>query len=170
VRAQFHPLGMTAALLACGLALAFAAPAAAGWTEDPTDCTATPSPPTCSPEDVAKQRTAQAAHEADLRRRYDEQQALTVPATKADLTLLCAGDTVQIWFQASLLAWGIGERREVWRLDRVTPTEITWKRVLQGSWTGRFFDATGYINRVTGQFSLGTDVPAGQCGPVQPKF
>jgi hypothetical protein len=190
---------MKAALMVCCLALASAAPAAAQSSEkyDPfrgIDCPPsgcppieeglkdvycsmeTPTPPECSPEDVAKSRAWYTAREADLRRRYDEQQALPVPATKADLTLDCNGDTVQVWFQAGLLAWGMGEKREVWRLDRVTPTEITFKRVSYFLVGGGLFDAKGHIDRVSGQFLHQTGLPGygndatGWCKPAEPKF
>jgi hypothetical protein len=118
-----------------------------------------------------------AAQQADSRQRYNEQQALAVPVTKADLTLVCGSDTVNIWFGAGLLTWGVGEHRPVWRLDRVSAAEITFKRVSEYGQEDKFFDATGYIDRVTGKFSYKTGLvsgagdPTGQCQPATaPKF
>jgi hypothetical protein len=126
---------------------------------------------------VAKAREWIAAQQADLRQGYKEQQALAVPVTKADLTLICGSDTVNVWFGAGLLSWGVGEHRPVWRLDRVSAAEITFKRVSEFGQEGRFFDAAGYIDRVTGKFSYETDLVSrasdqtGQCQPAAaPKF
>jgi hypothetical protein len=173
MRAQFPPLGMTAALMACYLA---AASAAQGATAPPASnplCSDAPQTPGCSPEDLAKARVAHAANEADLERRYKEQQALTVPATKTDLTLLCDGYAVNVWFSASLLTWGMGENREVWRVDSVSSVQISFARV-SGTGTGKFFDATGSIDRVSGWFSRDQGIypypPRGQCAPAVPKF
>ena len=138
------------------------------------------------PEEVARQRAKTDARYAAAKRRYDEQQqALPVPTTKADLTLLCHSfydhTTVQVWFGAALLSWGTGEHREIWRLDRVSPAEITFKRLL-ADWPhydplypGKptLFDADGHIDRVTGSYSRWID-PAhtepGHCEPAAPKF
>jgi hypothetical protein len=138
------------------------------------------------PEEVARQRAKTDAGYAAAKRRYDEQEALPVPITKADLTLNCdtfgfgyQNWTVQVWFGAALLTWGTGEHRERWRLDRVSPAEITFKRVLQdwppyGSRTQpTFFDADGHIDRVTGDYSRwidGAHTEKGQCKPAEAKF
>jgi hypothetical protein len=178
MRAQLPPrlLGLTAALMVCGLALASGAPAAAQSNEyDPYRGIYCPAAG-CSPEDIAWARAQQAARQADLRRRYGEQQALTIPATKADLTLGCDGVTVQIWFDAGLLTWGVGADRKVWRLDKVLPAEITFKRVSEYPNEGGFFDAVGTIDRVSGGFSRGDSIypstPSdyGHCEPTAARF
>jgi hypothetical protein len=125
----------------------------------------------CSPEEVAKAREWMAAQQADLRQRYNEQQALAVPVTKADLTLVCGSDTVNIWLGAGLLTWGVGEHRPVWRLDRVSAAEITFKRVSEYGQEDKFFDATGYIDRVTGRYSIdAAHTEPGHCEPAAAKF
>ena len=141
----------------------------------------------CSPEEVSRAGAHQAADEANRRadqeRRYKEQQALVIPATKADLTLLCGGQTVQVWFSAGLLTWGAGANRRVWRLDKVSPTEIIFKRVGDYDEGGGFttgphglFDAEGQIDRVSGRFSLSIPNgapfidPQGACSPAAAKF
>jgi hypothetical protein len=126
------------------------------------------------------------ARYAAAKQRYDEQEALPVPPTKADLTLNCStfggiNWTIQVWFGAALLTWGTGEDRQIWRLDRVSPAEITFKRVLQdwpkgkGWEPGReiFFDADGHIDRVAGDYSRWIDAAhteKGHCEPAAPKF
>jgi hypothetical protein len=71
----------------------------------------------------------------------------------------------------------VGEHRLVWRLDRVSAAEITFKRLSEYEYgqEDKFFDVAGYIDRVTGNFSYRTDLvsgPAtGQCQPATaPKF
>jgi hypothetical protein len=135
------------------------------------------------PEELARQRAKTDAGYAAAKRRYDEQEALPVPTTKADLTLCCetygADATVQVWFGAALLTWGAGEHREIWRLDRVSPAEITFKRVLSvwppyGSQEKpTFFDANGNIDRVAGRYSRWIDAAhtePGHCEPAAAKF
>jgi hypothetical protein len=167
--------------MTCGLVLAAAATAAPQSSEDPYRGIYCP-PSGCSPEDLAWARAREADRQADLERRYKEQQALAaVPTSRADLTLVCGSDTVQIWFGAGLMAWGVGADQEVWRLDKVSPAEITFKRVASYvkldpdpksyGLTG-YVDAEGIINRVTGGFSrtnaLGYDT--GRCEPTPAKF
>jgi hypothetical protein len=123
------------------------------------------------PEEVARQRADTDARYAVLNRLYDEQEALSVPATKADLTLLCDYSTVQIWFRAGLLTWGMGANRAVWRLDRVSPTEITFSHVWPSySGDGLFSQSNGYIDRVTGSYGRNFESEKGDCKPAEPKF
>jgi hypothetical protein len=136
------------------------------------------------PEEVVRQRAESDARNADLQRRYDEQKALTVPATKPDLTLLCRGPkdydtTVQIWFGVNVLAWGMGPNSDVWRLSKVLPNEIAFEHVFQ---LGQhdFYSSSGHIDRVTGDYAreipgggmgnapMGTN--RGDCKPAAPKF
>jgi hypothetical protein len=112
-----------------------------------------------------------------LERRYDEQEARATPDTKADITLLCEGKTVQVWFNAGLLTWDTAADRHVWRLDQVGAAEITFKRLerftpaipgfLQHG--PSFSDMNGQIDRVSGAFSL-TDGSHGMCAPAAAKF
>jgi hypothetical protein len=129
------------------------------------------------PEEVARQRAETDARDEDLKRRYDEQQSLTVPTTKPDLILVCGldQDTVNIWFAAGILTWGMGENREVWRVGSVSPVAITFKRVSYSApGTGKLFDATGSIDRVSGQFlrdrGYSPYLPGGLCKPAEAKF
>ena len=113
-----------------------------------------------------------------LERRYDEQEARPTPDTKADVTLLCGDQTVQVWFNAGMLTWDTAAHRQVWRLDRVGAAEITFKRL------GRygtdltvglvksgpaFADLDGQIDRVSGAFSR-SDGSHGTCAPAAAKF
>lgn len=116
------------------------------------------------PEEVARQR----ARTDDLNRRYDEQQKVLVPpTTKPDLTLVCNGfyerydATVQIWFGANVLTWGIGPYSEVWRLTKVSPNEIAFGHIIQLE-DGPYDLASGHINRVTGAYDR--DIPHGGMG------
>jgi hypothetical protein len=116
-----------------------------------------------------------------LERRYDEQEARVTPDTKADVTLLCDGKTVQVWFNAGLLTWDTAAHRHVWRLDRVGAAEITFKRLRRSGNFGTntmlnsiqdgpsFSDLNGQIDRVSGAFSL-TDGSHGACAPAAAKF
>jgi hypothetical protein len=116
-----------------------------------------------------------------LERRYDEQEARATPDTKADLTLLCDGQTVQLWFNAGLLTWDTAAHRNVWRLDRVRAAEITFKRLWRSCNFGTntmlnsiqdgpgFGDLDGQIDRVSGAFAL-TDGSRGTCAPAAAKF
>jgi hypothetical protein len=170
-----------ATLLVCCLALVSAAPAAEEEPFTIYDAICTDPGPGCTPEQVARARAHMAAYEAELERRYREQQSLTVPTIKPDLTLVCGNsnsdmfdDAVNIWFGAGLLTWGVGEPREVWRLDRVSAAEITFKRVTAYQ-PGGFFDAKGHIDRVTGQFARdiargGQHTVSGECRPAATKF
>jgi hypothetical protein len=184
-----------AALMACCLALASVlapAPAVSDYVSPDTICFKPPPSESettpCDrlpPEEAARQRAKTDASYAAAKRRYDEQEALPVPTTKADLTLNCStlgGDwTVQVWFGAVLLTWGAGEHRQIWRLDRVSTAEITFKRVLE-EWPHwepfkpvkpSFFDADGHIDRVTGTYSRWIDAAhtePGHCEPAAAKF
>ena len=42
-----------------------------------------------------------------LERRYDEQEARATPDTQADITLLCDGQTVQVWFNPTCAGSGV---------------------------------------------------------------
>ena len=133
------------------------------------------------PEELARQR----ASTDDLNRRYDEEQKVLVPpTTKPDLTLVCNGfstdynATVQIWFGANVLTWGIGRYSEAWRLTKVLQNEIAFGHIFQLE--NGPSDASGHINRVTGTYAR--DVPyggmgnapmgtnRGDCKPAAPKF
>jgi hypothetical protein len=140
------------------------------------------------PEEVARQRAETDASYAALEGRYKEQGPLTVPTTKADLTLLCearpphsrttTSSTVQVWFGASVLAWGTGQDRDVWRLDRVSPAEITFNQVSLDwpSWPPApgekpdLTEARGHIDRVTGDYSRSSYGEVGECKSAEPKF
>jgi hypothetical protein len=117
-----------------------------------------------------------------LEHRYDEQEARATPDSKADLTLLCGGQTVQVWFNAGLLTWDTAAHRHVWRLDPVGAAEITFKRL--GRYDDNdiliaslgllpsgpsFADLSGQIDRVSGAFAL-TDGSRGTCAPAAAKF
>jgi len=136
------------------------------------------------PEEAARQRADADAYEANLKRQYDEQGALTVPITKPDLTLLCSGPydydtTAQIWFGANVLTWGVGPYSEVWRLGRVATNEIAFGHVFQLG-QNHFYGSSGHIDRVTGDYArevpggglgnapMGTN--KGQCKLAAPKF
>jgi hypothetical protein len=135
------------------------------------------------PEEAARQR----AYTDDLNRRYaEEQKVLVPPITKPDLTLVCNGfyesvydATVQIWFGANVLTWGIEPYSEVWRLTKVSPNEIAFGHILQLE-DGPYGLSSGHINRVTGAYDR--DIPyggmgnapmgtnRGECKPAAPKF
>ena len=113
-----------------------------------------------------------------LERRYDEQEARATPDTQADITLLCDGQTVQVWFNAGLLTWDTAAHRQVWRLDRVGAAEITFKRLgrygidaIPGFMQDgpSFSDPNGQIDRVSGAFSR-SDGSHGTCAPAAAKF
>jgi hypothetical protein len=134
------------------------------------------------PEELARQR----AYTDDVNRRYDEQQKVLIPpTTKPDLTLVCNGfstdynATVQIWFGANVMTWGIGPNSEVWRLTKVSPSEIAFTHIILLE-DGPYDLARGQINRVTGAYDR--DIPRGgmgdtpmgtnrgDCKPAAPKF
>jgi hypothetical protein len=117
-----------------------------------------------------------------LEHRYDEQEARATPDSKADLTLLCGGQTVQVWFNTGLLTWDTAASRQVWRIDHAGTVEITFKRLgrygdndifiaSNGLLPGgpSFADLNGQIDRVSGAFSL-TDGSHGTCAPAAAKF
>jgi hypothetical protein len=192
-----HTSGITALFLSgslCTLMLApvvpaFAAPSerGMGYTNcyDPKSTEFIPPDIACDklpPEELARQR----AYTDDLNRRYDEEQKVLIPpTTKPDLTLVCDGGyererdaTVQIWFGANVLTWGIGRYSEAWRLTKVLQNEIAFGHIFQLE--NGPSDASGHINRVTGTYAR--DVPyggmgnapmgtnTGVCNPAAPKF
>jgi hypothetical protein len=142
-----------------------------------------------SPQEVAQQRARTDTLDADYERRYEAQEALPIPTSKADVTLICNGLTVQVWFGAGVLAWGTGEAGRysvVWTLDKVTPAEINFERVRmdylssKGEVPRSFSQAEGHIDRVTGRYSLfgagsssnyyGGPNEVGRCEAAAPKF
>jgi hypothetical protein len=117
-----------------------------------------------------------------LERRYNEQEARATPDTKADLTLLCGDQTVQVWVNAGMLTWDTAAHRQVWRLDRVGAAEIAFKRL--GRYADNdilfasngllpsgpsFADLDGQIDRVSGAFSR-SDGSHGTCASAAAKF
>jgi hypothetical protein len=63
-----------------------------------------------------------------LERRHEQQEARATPDTKADVTLLCDGQTVQAWFKDGMLTWDTAARRQTWHINKVEAAEITFER------------------------------------------
>jgi hypothetical protein len=113
-----------------------------------------------------------------LERRYDEQEARATPEAKADLTLLCDGQTVQVWFNTGMMTWDTAARRQTWHINKAGAAEITFKRLARYDTAPvprlppsgpSFADLDGQIDRVSGAFSR-SDGSHGTCAPAAAKF